>query len=155
MSATHTALYYHVVFGTYKRSAWLTPELHERLQPYVGGIVRKLGGVLLAAGGIEDHVHLLPSLPPTIPLSVAVGKIKTATSHWLKAEHGLGNFRWQRGYAALTLASRQIEPITGYINSQQERHHKLSVQAELRAFILACGVDPSSLHPNDALAWCL
>jgi REP-associated tyrosine transposase len=34
---------------------------------YLGGIARKNGFKLLAAGGTDNHVHLLVSLPATVP----------------------------------------------------------------------------------------
>src|SRR5580692_7025209 len=59
----------HVVFSTKDRRPFLTPDLHERLTPYLGGIARKHKMKILRAGGVEDHVHLLISLPATLAIS--------------------------------------------------------------------------------------
>ncbi|MBI4444967.1 MAG: transposase [Acidobacteria bacterium] len=32
-------------------------------------MARNLGGVVLQVGGVEDHVHMLVGLPPTIAVS--------------------------------------------------------------------------------------
>ena len=52
---------------------------HQRLHGYIGGIVRNTGSVLLAVGGVEDHVHLrvslgrIPSYNPSQQIARAVG----------------------------------------------------------------------------------
>jgi REP element-mobilizing transposase RayT len=55
----------HVVFSTQDRRPLITPDIQERLWPYLGGIARKNKMKILRAGGVEDHVHLLISLPAT------------------------------------------------------------------------------------------
>ena len=40
MSQTYTRLLYHIVFSTKERRPLLTPEIH----PYMGGIIKRLGG---------------------------------------------------------------------------------------------------------------
>jgi putative transposase len=40
-------------------------EIQSRLYEYLGGILRANKGVLLAAGGMPDHVHLLARLLTT------------------------------------------------------------------------------------------
>ena len=38
----------------------ITPGLQSRLFPYMGGIARENKMKLLAAGGVDDHVHRFP-----------------------------------------------------------------------------------------------
>jgi REP element-mobilizing transposase RayT len=54
----------------------ITPPLWERLVPYLGGIARDHKTKLIAAGGIEDHIHLLLSLPKTLDIAKAMQLIK-------------------------------------------------------------------------------
>ena len=54
----------------------LTPEIRERLWPYLGGIARENGMKALAIGGVADHVHVLLSLPATMSLSKAMQLLK-------------------------------------------------------------------------------
>ncbi len=59
MPSAYTQNFYHTVFSTRHRAMLVTPELEERLYPFMGGILRDLRCSLLAINGTADHVHLL------------------------------------------------------------------------------------------------
>ena len=63
MAHSYTSCLYHCVWSTKQRQRLITPELQERLWPYIGGIAKQNGMKALAVGGIEDHIHALLSLP--------------------------------------------------------------------------------------------
>jgi REP element-mobilizing transposase RayT len=87
---------YHCVFATKAREPFLTLEIRERLWPYLGGIARENGMKALAVGGVADHIHLLVSLPATIPLSKAMQLLKGNSSKWIHETFpALHSFRWQ------------------------------------------------------------
>jgi REP element-mobilizing transposase RayT len=48
----------HVVFSTKERRRLITPDLQQRLWPYLGGIARENKMKALCVGGAEDHVHI-------------------------------------------------------------------------------------------------
>ena len=60
---------YHCTFSTNERRNLITPDLEERLWPFLGGIARAHRMTALAIGGVEDHVHLLLSLPSTLAIA--------------------------------------------------------------------------------------
>jgi putative transposase len=62
----------HVVFSTRNRQPLINAELHRRFGPYVQGIATKNNMHVLTTGGVEDHVHILLSLPSTMAISKAV-----------------------------------------------------------------------------------
>ena len=64
------------MFSTKERRPLITPELRERLWPFLGGIARQNKMKAVEIGGVEDHVHLLLSLPATMPISKAMQLIK-------------------------------------------------------------------------------
>jgi putative transposase len=128
----------HCVFSTKERRPLITPELQERLFQYIGGIARVNKIVLIAAGGVADHVHLLISLPKTISISKAMQLIKGGSSKWIHdtfPEHRL--FEWQEGYGAFSVSLSNKEKVVSYINNQPEHHKKQDFQAELIAFLKA------------------
>jgi REP element-mobilizing transposase RayT len=66
MTSTFANLVEHVVFSTKNREALIAAEIAGRLYSFIGGIARNRRCVLLAAGGMPDHIHLLVSLHPTV-----------------------------------------------------------------------------------------
>lgn len=120
----------------------LTAELRTRLFPYMGGIIRELGGAALLINGVADHVHILASLPPTAAPSDLVGKLKANSSKWVHEnfpEHRL--FAWQLGYSAFSVSMSQKQGVLDYIAGQEEHHRKVSFQEELISFLKKHEVD--------------
>lgn len=149
MPRTYTLLLYHVLFSTKHRTPWITPELAERLYPFIGGIVRDEGGSLLTIGGVEDHVHLLLRFRPDDSLSNLMRNIKTRSSRWVH-EHaqGLREFAWQEAYAAFTVAPSTLEKTRRYLATQREHHAKAEFVGELKQLLDKHGVgyDPRYLE---------
>ena len=69
MSHSYTNLLYHVVYGSKDRQPFISGFFEPRLYQYLGGVIRGLKGVSLEIGGVEDHVHILVRLHPTIAIS--------------------------------------------------------------------------------------
>ena len=66
MANTFTSLHYHLIFSTKNREPWLRPDVEQRVWSYLGGIVRENDGKPVMIGGIDNHVHLLLGLPPSL-----------------------------------------------------------------------------------------
>ena len=94
--------------------------------------------MLLGAGGIANHLHLLMSLPPTVTLAKAVQEIKGNTSRWLN-EVGSG-FAWQEGYGAFSVSQPQRKKVIDYIDGQTEHHKKWSFEQEFLALLKKSGI---------------
>jgi REP element-mobilizing transposase RayT len=69
MSHSYVSSLYHVVFSTKERRKHIDVDLQGQLWPYLGGIASENGMKALAVGGVEDHVHLLLSLPSTLAVA--------------------------------------------------------------------------------------
>ena len=90
---------------------------------------------------MEDHIHILSDLHPSIALADYVRDIKTSTSIWLKKNKNFTNFvGWASGYAALTYAYRDKEMIINYIKNQQAHHEKVSFVEEYKKLLNEQGV---------------
>ena len=74
----------HVVFSTKERRRVITADIQSRLWPYLGGIARENKMKARAVGGIEDHVHLLVTIPSTLAIAKAVQLLKGNASKWLE-----------------------------------------------------------------------
>ncbi len=131
-----TKVLVHFIFSTKNREAWIAQELERDLFAFIGGLCRALDGALTAAGGAEDHVHLLISTPKTMTLSDIMLHVKRDSSKWIKANHpSLVDFAWQEGYAAFSVGHVQIPEVRGYLSKQREHHRTRSFKEELVAFL--------------------
>jgi REP element-mobilizing transposase RayT len=128
-----TKLNYHIVFGTKFRRNTIQSQFVERLYEYIGGTIRNRKGSLIEIGGVEDHLHLLVGLPPTITVSDAVRDIKANASKWINEERERNpgeKFEWQIGYGAFTVSYSHLETVQQYIRNQHEHHRVKTFEEE-------------------------
>jgi putative transposase len=111
------------------------------LHAYLGGIVRNLGGVPLAIGGIEDHAHLLIGLRATHRLDYVMRDIKSGSSDWAHAIVGKKTFAWQPGYFGVTVSPSHIERVKRYILNQKEHHRHKTFKDEYVEMLTLAGVE--------------
>ncbi len=136
MGNSYTSLYLHAVFRTKNNALFLSPSIQERMYPYLGGIAREHQMKLLEVGGIEDHVHLLLSLPADLAVAKAMQILKGGSSKWVhNAVPSLSSFGWQEGYGAFSIGISQLVPTTAYIANQKEHHRKMNFHGEFMAFL--------------------
>lgn len=147
MPATFTNLLYHIVFSTKQRESLISDEFREELYRYIGGIIRAEDGILLEIGGVEDHVHILAKLKPTMTVSEYLNKIKANSSKWANEnKKSARRFAWQEGYAAFTVSESQVPKLRDYIRNQREHHKKISYQDEFIALLEKHGVNYDSRY---------
>jgi REP element-mobilizing transposase RayT len=135
MSHTYCCSLFHCVFSTKERRKSVVPEIQTRLWAYMGGIAREHQMKALGVGGMEDHVHILLSLPSSMPISTAMREIKSASSRWMHETCGQEGFEWQEGYGAFSIGWAQVEGTLAYIARQKEHHRKRDFQGEFIAFL--------------------
>jgi putative transposase len=140
MSHTYVSNLIHCVFSTKERRNLIVPDKQTQLWSYLGGIARKNAFRAVAIGGIANHVHLLLSIPATMPLAKAVQLLKGGSSKWMN-DNCAGKFAWQAGYGAFTVGISQQAHTVAYINSQAEHHRKRSFEEEFLGFLQKHGID--------------
>jgi putative transposase len=133
---SYVSAYFHCVFSTKDRRPLITPKLRDRLWPYMGGIARENNLKALEIGGVEDHVHLLLSLPANTPISKAMQLIKGGSSKWVHETFPEQRmFSWQEEYGAFSVSVSQLDAVSHYIQGQSEHHRKLTFQEEFVALL--------------------
>src|SRR5882724_5704399 len=133
---SYVSSYFHYVFSTKNRQRIIIPNLQERLWPFIGGIARQNNMKAIEIGGIEDHVHILLSLPAAMAISKAAQLIKGGSSKWVHEtfpEHRL--FSWQEKYGAFGVSVSQIDKIIQYIRNQPTHHRKMTFQEEFLSLL--------------------
>jgi REP element-mobilizing transposase RayT len=101
----------------------------------MGGIAREHGFKALAVGGTQDHVHILLSLPSSVPIARAMREVKSASSLWMHQTVQEKDFEWQEGYGAFSVGMAQTSATVAYIARQEEHHRRRDFQAEFVAFL--------------------
>ena len=135
MAHTYCSLLFHCVFSTKERRRIIAPEMQPRLWAYMGGVAREHEMTALTVGGMEDHVHILLSLPSSLAIAKAMREIKSASSRWVHETFEVAGFEWQEGYGAFSIGRAQVDSTVAYIAGQQEHHRKRDFQQEFVAFL--------------------
>jgi putative transposase len=87
--------------------------------------------------GVEDHIHIMSDLHPSVCLSDYIKDIKVATSLWIKEGGKFPTFEgWQEGYGAFTYSSREKDMIFNYIKNQKEHHRKETFYDEFKRLLI-------------------
>jgi putative transposase len=95
----------------------------------------RLGVQVFALNGIEDHVHLVVSVPPSLAIASLVGQVKaTAATQFNKAYTAYPPFFWQQEYGAFTFDSKRLSYHVDYVLAQKEHHRRGTVISALESF---------------------
>ncbi|MCP5119018.1 MAG: IS200/IS605 family transposase [bacterium] len=151
----YTQLFYHLVWGTKGRQALLTAEV----EPIVHNLVRNkasaLGATVFALGGVEDHVHLVASVPPVISIAKFVGQVKGSSSAvFNKSGFTRQRFYWQDEYGAFSFDRKRLPNFVAYAERQKEHHarrtairilERTATSSELR--------EPEAIYAVEAEGW--
>ncbi len=121
---------YHVIFIPKCRRK----TLYEQLRPHLGEVFKKLAvnkECRIEEGHLmQDHVHMLISIPPKYAVSQVVGYIKGKSAIHLARVYGerkrnfVGQHFWARGYFVSTVG-RDEDLIREYIRHQEEEDKRL------------------------------
>jgi REP element-mobilizing transposase RayT len=142
MPQSLVSLNIHIVFSTKNREPFIDDVLAPRLYGYMGGIVRNTGSVLLAVGGIEDHVHLLVSLGRQVCIADLVRDVKSNSTGWVHDTFpDRAAFAWQAGYGAFSVSKSVIKRVERYIAVQREHHTRETFREEYLRFLREHGLE--------------
>ena len=87
-------------------------------------------------GDVADHVHILLSVPATMPMAKAMQLIKGGSSKWIHENFPDQRlFAWQGKYGAFSVSVSQLETIIAYIKNQEEHHQKMTFQEEFMVLL--------------------
>jgi putative transposase len=138
MSHSYSTVLIHLVFSTKGRRRLIKPEIEPRLWAYIVGIGRNHSIMVHAVGGIEDHLHVLYDLPPTISRADSIRAIKANSSRWMTQFSP--HFAWQKGSGSFSVSVSNKAAVMRYIGSQREHHKKISFEDEFIALLKKHGI---------------
>ena len=137
-----TNLRVHFIWSTKDRKKQIAEDFQDDLYAYIGGILRKRKHVLLAAGGMEDHIHLLVGMHQSQSIADCVRDVKSNSSGWVHEQFPqLQTFQWQTKYGAFSVSQSAVESVKAYIANQKEHHKTISFEEEFLAMLRKHGIE--------------
>lgn len=121
-------LYYHFVWTTKYRQPLLTPKVEPIIYNYLRSKAIGLGGFVFALNGVEDHVHLVGTVPAKLAVATFIGQVKGVASTRFNKEYPREEpFFWQREYGAFTFDKKRLPYVVRYVENQKQHHQTQSI----------------------------
>jgi REP element-mobilizing transposase RayT len=126
-------LYYHLVWATKERLPMITSEMEPELYGYIIGKADALQCITHALGGIENHTHMIASVPPKLSVAEFVQKIKGSSAFHINhcKTKNFSELVWQRGYGVLSLGQKHLDWAVQYVRNQKEHHRNAKMVSAL------------------------
>jgi putative transposase len=116
-------LFYHFNWTTKYRRAWIVPEIEPILFDTIRSKTIGLGGRVFAVNAVPDHVHLVVSIPPILPISRFIGQVKGISSLRVNESCLLPQrFQWQEEYSVFSVEESRLPVCISYVERQKEHH---------------------------------
>ena len=114
--------YYHLVWATRGRAPLITADIEPELYRYVEAKTKSLDCLFHGMGGMEDHLHLVVSIPPRLAIAEFVKRIKGSSSRHLNQTFPHQTFAWQQEYGVFSLGGKQLGDAIAYVHHQKQHH---------------------------------
>jgi putative transposase len=123
----------HLVWHCKLSSPLLTPQVEPLAHRFLRKrIIETPGAFVHEIGGIETHVHLAVSVPPTLLVSEFIGQLKGGVSYDVNQQFGREKvLEWQTGYGAVSFGTKDLPWVVNYIRNQREHHARGTFQDRL------------------------
>ena len=103
---------------------------------YISGVLKKKNCHLYRINGIEDHLHIITDLHPSVALANLVKDIKLSATSLIKETDIFPNFGgWQDGYGAFTYHIDAKNKLIDYVKNQEEHHCVKTYEDEYRQIL--------------------
>ncbi len=140
--ATYTQILYQIVYSTKDRKPVLKEEKRPMLFKYLWGILKNKKCHVYRINGVEDHIHIVTHLHPTVALSSLIKDMKIASSKWIKEKNIFPGFSgWQDGYGAFTYSIKDKDRLIEYVKNQKEHHKTKSFKEEYIELLNEHGIE--------------
>jgi REP element-mobilizing transposase RayT len=124
MANTYHQLYIQAVFAVKFRKAMLDVAWRSEVFGLIGNLINEGGCKTIIVNGVEDHVHCVFSLKPTVAISDLMQDVKGKSSKYINDQNFMKErFEWQRGYGAFSYHKSLLPTLYRYVENQVA-HHK-------------------------------
>ena len=140
--STYTQILYQIVFSTKNRELTLTKDKRDELFRYIWGLMKNQRCHLYRINGVEDHLHLITHIHPSVSLANLVKDIKLSSSQHIIKNGLFKNFNgWQEGYGAFTYSIKEKDRLIEYVRNQEEHHKIITFKEEFIQLLEEHGIE--------------
>lgn len=140
--STYTQILYQIIFSTKNKERTLSKDRRDELFKYIRGLLKNKNCHLYRINGVEDHIHMITHLHPSVSLSSLVKDIKLASSQYINANGIFKLFNgWQEGYGAFTYSIKEKYRLIEYVKNQEEHHKIITFKEEFIALLQEHGIE--------------
>jgi len=131
MANSYHQIYIQAVFAVKYREALLDEAWQSTVHGVIGLLINETGCKTMIVNGVENHVHCLFGLRPSIALSEVMQIAKARSSKYINDHHLTPRrFEWQEGYGAFSYSRSLVDTVYHYIQNQKNHHHKTTFKEE-------------------------
>ena len=142
MGKTYHQMYVQAVFAVKYREARLFKSFRHEMFAVMANIINETGCKALIINGVEDHVHCLFGLKPSISVSEVIKNTKAKSSKWLnESGYLVHRFEWQRGFGCFSYSKSHVKRVYRYIENQENHHNKDNFKKEYLALLAEYAVE--------------
>lgn len=103
---------------------------------YITSLLKKKNCHVYRINGVDDHLHIITHLHPSVALADLVKDIKLSTTSLIKQKNIFPNFGgWQDGYGAFTYHIDAKNGLIEYVKKQEEHHRIKTFEEEYRQLL--------------------
>ena len=129
--STYTQILYQIVFSTKNREKTMIESGQGKLYSYIAGLLKNKNCHLYRINGIEDHLHIITHIHPSVAAANLVKDMKLASSDFIKEQRIFPDFTgWQVGYSAFTYSIDAKENLIHYVMNQKVHHKRTTFREE-------------------------
>jgi REP element-mobilizing transposase RayT len=126
-------LYCHFIFWSPKLRPVLPRETLATVREDLDQAMFTIDGEALAAGGSENHLHILARLSPDHTLDEAIETLRERSATWVAGTSGMDSFHWSESCVAVSVSPEDLGRARESIENQESHHEIVSFECEIKA----------------------
>jgi len=107
--SVYSEINFHITWHTKSNLPLIKPEIETKLYQFIKHKIIETPEVYFhSIGGIEDHIHIVVSTPPSLKMSEWIGQLKGASSYDINHTSNHKLLQWQRGYGIVSFGTKDL-----------------------------------------------
>jgi putative transposase len=121
----------HAVWGTKNRFPYITKDIRSSIHEHIKSNAKEKNIFIDSINGVEDHLHVVFALRPSLSIAKTIQLIKGESSFWINKQKLIKNgFEWCDEYYAESVGRSHMGALRLYIQNQEEHHRRKTFKEE-------------------------